>query len=240
MDKKANLALGAVSLVLGLVLSLQFKSVLRTKTNDSAQLARAEQLQLELTAEQEKNEALYNQLMQYKEELAQLRIQAEETGGVSDMFAERLRQMELLAGVTDVSGQGVTVTLRDNGKTNAGAAQTSAFAIHEEDLLRVLNELCDAGAEAISLNGERLIATSSVKCTGGSVTVNGVKYSAPYTISAIGSSDVLERALLQKQGAVEVLRQWGIEVEVKKERSITIAGYVGPTDMEYATTAGKE
>ena len=110
MDKKANLALGAVSLVLGLVLSLQFKSVLRTKTNDSAQLARAEQLQLELTAEQEKNEALYNQLMQYKEELAQLRIQAEETGGVSDMFAERLRQMELLAGVTDVSGQGVTVT----------------------------------------------------------------------------------------------------------------------------------
>ena len=167
--------------------------------------------------------------MQYKEELAQLRIQAEETGGVSDMFAERLRQMELLAGVTDVSGQGVTVTLRDNGKTNAGAAQTSAFAIHEEDLLRVLNELCDAGAEAISLNGERLIATSSVKCTGGSV-----------TISAIGSSDVLERALLQKQGAVEVLRQWGIEVEVKKERSITIAGYVGPTDMEYATTAGKE
>ena len=52
MDKKANLALGAVSLVLGLVLSLQFKSVLRTKTHDSAQLARAEQLQLELTAEQ--------------------------------------------------------------------------------------------------------------------------------------------------------------------------------------------
>ncbi|MFI3114521.1 MAG: DUF881 domain-containing protein [Clostridia bacterium] len=93
--------------------------------------------------------------------------------------------------------------------------------------MRVINELRAAGAEAISINGERILATSEIICAGSTVSVNNRKYSAPYSIKAIGNSSELYGALTMRQGVVEILSKWGIEVEVTEHENLTIEAFDG-------------
>ena len=97
--------------------------------------------------------------------------------------------------------------------------------MHAEDILSVVNELFSAGAEAVSINGQRFVANSSVRCAGSVVNVNGVKIAAPFVISAIGDPDILEAALAFPGGVIDSLRPWGIELEIKKSDKIDIAPY---------------
>ena len=101
----------------------------------------------------------------------------------------------------------------------------------------MINELRSAGAEAISLNGERLIATSEVRCTGAVVTVNGRRYAAPYIIFAIGDPTTLYNALTMRNGVVDILGQWQIDVEVTMSEKLLIPKYNGALELEYASPA---
>ena len=109
-----------------------------------------------------------------------------------------------------------------------------SLLIHDNDLLSVINELRSAGAEAISLNGERILATSEVRCTGAVVTVNGRRYAAPYVVFAIGDPDTLYSALTMRNGVVDVLSQWGITVKVTASDQLLIPKYNGTVEYQYA------
>ena len=114
------------------------------------------------------------------------------------------------------------------------------YLIHDNDLLSVINELRSAGAEAISLNGERILATSEVRCTGAVVTVNGRRYAAPYVIFAIGDPDTLYSALTMRNGVVDILSQWGITVRVTASDQLLIPAYSGTVDYQYAKPAAPD
>ena len=75
-------------------------------------------------------------------------------------------------------------------------------------------ELRDAGAEALSLNGNRILATSEIRCSGSVVTINGRRTSAPFVIDAIGDTDTMFNALMMRNGVVDVLKQWSLQVSV--------------------------
>ncbi|HWQ51560.1 MAG TPA: DUF881 domain-containing protein, partial [Terriglobales bacterium] len=126
--------------------------------------------------------------------------------------------------------------------TDSAAAITTEFLndpnyyiIHDTDILSVVNELRDAGAEAIAINGERLIATSEIRCAGSIVSVNNNRYAAPYVITAIGDPDALESALKMRGGVVDQLAPWGIGVGIEKGELIKINGYTGGITFKYAT-----
>ena len=108
----------------------------------------------------------------------------ERRGQAGEALKAEVKRLETLAGFTDVEGPGVTIIMQDSTAVNTTGDEAD-YLIHDSDLLSVINELRSAGAEAISLNGERLIATSEVRCTGAVVTVNGRRYAAPYIIFAI-------------------------------------------------------
>ena len=100
------------------------------------------------------------------------------------------------------------------------------------DVLSVINELKNAGAEAISINDQRLVSTSAIVCDGNVIQINGQKIGAPFEIKAIGLSEQLA-ALSRPGGYLSILQDYGIGTEVVKSKNITIPKYAGSINYKY-------
>jgi bla regulator protein BlaR1 len=127
---------------------------------------------------------------------------------------------EMLAGTVDVQGPGVIVTLSDNK-----SPRDNSQIVHDVDIRNVINQLLGAGAEAISINGERFSATSSIKVSGTSLLINGNLYSSPFIIKAIGDRGIMLTTLQLKNGLAEYLRNVGLEITIEKSPKISIPGF---------------
>ena len=143
-----------------------------------------------------------------------------------------LERANILAGFADVKGEGVVITLKDSTDTELSL---EAGLVHDTDLTAIVTELKAAGAEAISINGQRIIATTPIRCVGPTIQVNSVKVASPFYIKAIGNSKYLESALNIKNGVVDNLKAYGIEVEVETNNKITIDKYDLALKFKYAS-----
>ncbi len=233
-----KLALVGVCMMFSFLLTVQFKSVdFTAQAVQNNELMRVEELQNLLNKERDKSEALYNELLTYQNDLTAYRDEAASSGDYAALLADQLKRAELVAGITDVVGPGVTVTMTDSEKqiTTDILADPNYYIIHDSDILSVINELRDAGAEALAINGERLLATSEIRCAGSIVSVNNNRYAAPYVITAIGDPSALESALSMRGGVVEQLSLWGIGIAIDQQDSIEIKGYKGGSNFKYAS-----
>ena len=106
--------------------------------------------------------------------------------------------------------------------------------IHDDDLLRLINELRAAGAEALAVNKERLLDISEIRCAGPTVSVNNTRFSPPYQIIALGEPKTLEGALRLRGGVIETLKFWGISVKVEQSDSLTVPAFKGTRRYEFA------
>ena len=235
-NRKVQIALSVVLFLLGFVIVLQFKSVTKNKTAGSYDGQRVETLQTQLNAEKQKNEQLYVQLLEYMDELNGYREEAD----ASKVLSQQLSKAELLAGQTDLEGPGVIVTLTENTNKNNNDPNIEDFMIHDADLLRLINELFDADAEAISINNERLIATSEIRCAGSTVSVNNRRYAAPFVIKAIGDPNNLESALKMPGGIVDLLSMFNVNIDIKKQNTLTVERFSGTIEYKYAQPVQKE
>ncbi|MBW3623553.1 MAG: DUF881 domain-containing protein [Armatimonadetes bacterium] len=179
-----------------------------------------------------------------------------------NVLHKQLQEMKTLAGLTPMAGPGVEVILNDSpkakefakqlsGGTDQGASfqdQLSNFMVHDQDIVGVVNELKQAGAEAIAVNGQRVIATTAIRCVGPVVFINGKASggAAPYTITAIGSARDLEGGLKLPGGYLDQQQLLAYNmVTIKRRDRLEIPAYDGPTMYDYAKpvaeapTAGK-
>ena len=99
------------------------------------------------------------------------------------------------AGVTEVFGPGLEIVLDDSTKNQKVGENPNLYIVHYEDLLRILNELRAAGAEAISVNEQRIGAMSELRCAGPTVSINNVRSAPPYIIKAVGDPKTMAKAL---------------------------------------------
>ena len=233
MQNRGELAVMAVCVVVGLLLAAQLRGAQLAGAADATNASRLETLQSLYNDVVEERDGLTEQVGQLQSELELYRQQAASGDEGSEALKTELEQMEITAGLTDVEGPGVTVVLEDSTQANVTGDEAD-YLIHDNDILSVINELRSAGAEAISLNGERILATSEVRCTGAVVTVNGRRYAAPYVIFAIGDPDTLYSALTMRNGVVDILSQWGITVRVTASDQLLIPAYSGTVDYQYA------
>ena len=233
MQNRGELAVMAVCVVVGFLLAAQLRGVQLAGAADATNASRLETLQSLYNDVVEERDGLTEQVGQLQSELELYRQQAASGDEGSEALKTELEQMEITAGLTDVEGPGVTVVLEDSTQANVTGDEAD-YLIHDNDILSVINELRSAGAEAISLNGERILATSEVRCTGEVVTVNGRRYAAPYVIFAIGDPDTLYSALTMRNGVVDILSQWGITVRVTASDQLLIPAYSGTVDYQYA------
>lgn len=171
-----------------------------------------------------------------------LQKQNEENKALVDLttnLKEQLKNYEMLAGKADIKGKGIIVTLRDNtgdGKNNVDRS-TLLLLVHDADIRNIVNELSSAGAEAISVNDERLVATSEIKADGSVILINNNKLTSPFIIKAIGDPDILERTLKMREGVAEHLQAFGLLAAVEKPETLIIPMYKGELQMRYAQPA---
>ena len=100
--------------------------------------------------------------------------------------------------------------------------------------MSIVNELRAAGAEAISVNGERILSTTAIRCVGPTIQINGTKVASPFHIKAIGNAKYLESALNIRGGVVDNLRSYGILVEIATSDGIVIDKHDDTLVLKYA------
>ena len=115
---------------------------------------------------------------------------SQSTNGKSQLtdLQKQLTQQQISAGITSLEGPGITVTLDDNDDPNR-------YVIHYENLLYLINDLRNAGAEGISINGQRIVVSSEIRCVGNVILVNTTRLAPPFEISVIGNPTNLENAI---------------------------------------------
>ena len=187
----------------------------------STQYQRIEQLSDILLSTEKERDALKVELARLKEN--------------TDMHDKVPEKINLLAGTTAVKGPGVVLEIEDSKKMISSTDNTNLYIIHDEDVLKVINELRAAGAEAIAINEQRLISTSEIRCAGPTISINNTRISAPYEIKAIGNAKNMENAIKMRGGVAESLSVWGIQLNVHKDENIIIPAYNGAVQFKYVT-----
>lgn len=149
-----------------------------------------------------------------------------------------LSNARFLAGLTPVQGPGVVVTLNDSKKTLPGKMPPGIAApslIHDSDINQVVNELRAAGAEAIAVNDQRLVATSSVRTAGPTILINFTPTVPPYIIKAIGNSKTLASAMNLPGGVATQIKAYDSAMfSVREAGVLTLPAYSGGSAPRYA------
>ncbi len=233
--KRGELAVVAAFVLLGFLLGVQLKSVRLHSAVDATSASRLETLQELYNDLSNERDGLADQPATAQKELEDYR-QAAASGEGSEALRQEVDYLSMVAGLTDVEGPGVMVVLQDSTAENTTGDEAD-YLIHDSDLLSVINELRDAGAQALSLNGQRILATSEIRCAGSVVLINGQRVTAPFVIYAIGDPTTLHNALTMRGGVVDVLSQWKIQVNVTMSEKLLIEKYSGSIATNYLTPA---
>lgn len=167
-------------------------------------------------------------------------MEAEEVGLLVEEYQKEIKEKKMELGLLAVEGPGVVIKLHDNAAKRPIGYDVNEDVIHDLDLLILLNDLKIAGAEAISVNDERLMSKSSIICGGPIFRINDQVVGMPLYIKAIGNPDQLYAAMMRQYSYAEYLRSYGLGVEVTVSDHIVIKGYDGDITLQYASPVKEE
>lgn len=224
-SKHAKIMVMIVAAILGFMLATQIKTTERQKTIN---VQRAEELTERLRIVEQQRDDLAKEIE---------RLQANNSDDALETEVERLKEF---AGEVPLEGKGIQLILDDSKVTAQVGENPNLYIIHDDDLLRVINELRAAGAEAISINGERLVSTSEIRCAGPTLSVNNNRSAPPYVILAIGNPSNLASALKLRGGVLDTFKFWGIQAELTMPEVVKIPAFKGRRTFEYAQTAEED
>lgn len=191
---------------------------------------------LKTSTQYQRIEKLSDMLLRTEQERDELKVEVVRLKEDNNVHNEFPQKVNFLAGTTAVKGPGVVLSIEDSKKNISSTDNTNLYIIHDEDVLKVINELRAVGAEAISLNDQRLISTSEIRCAGPTISVNNTRVAAPFVIKAIGNAKSMEDAINMRGGVAESLSVWGIKIDIKKDNNIVIPAYKGATEFKYVTS----
>ena len=236
LDKKI------ISIILGIMcflLTLGIFVQVRTVTNSNSTVSQnyeENNLRAEVLKYKERYENKYKELEEAEEELEIARQESTKNNSELEDKETQIQEGKKILGMTDVTGPGVIITLSDSKKDANSVLNTNELLVHDGDVLSVINELKNAGAEAISINDQRIVPTTSISCGGNIIEINGEKVGAPFVIKAIGLPEQLS-ALDRPGGYLDILRDHSIGAELKQTNSTTIPKYTGVISYKYVTTS---
>lgn len=181
---------------------------------------------------------LRKEVASLRTQVASERADAERRSGGTQQQADAVAGVSTMAGLSAVEGPGLRVTLSDSKLDQPPAGgNVNDLVIHSQDVQAVVNGLWRAGAEAMAINGQRVVSTSAILCVGNTLLLNGTVSSPPYVVSAVGASkdrfdgDRLIRRLKSDASA------FGLTFSVDRPSSVQIPAYSGSTRLNYAKPA---
>lgn len=233
-----SITIGIACFSLMLVMFMQFKVVKQTDIT-SIETMREEDLRTELADWKEKYTELTERYNDVMSKITEYQTEKESDEKTAELLQSELNQLNLALGTTDIQGEGITIILEDRKDTELSDG-TIVSQITDYDLLIVVRELFAAGAEAISINDNRIVAMTDIflrESNGISIMqIDSQRITSPYVIKAIGNRSYLESAANSKDGKLKQLQDAGHGVEVQTSSSnkpIIINAYTGTIDSKY-------
>ena len=221
------ISIGTIALILTMVLFIQFKTVRETDITAIETMREAE-LRTELASWKSKYDEISTKLQDTEEKISNYRNDIENNEKSSQLLEQELIQTEKYLGYTDLEGEGISVKLDD----------TEYKQVESSDILSLVNELRLPGAEAISINEERVVSTTEiVNVDTRFIIVNGKRIVAPYEIKAIGDKKYLESAISIKGGYVDEIKGKEITINYSIEDNITIPKFSGKMTLQNANVS---
>lgn len=202
-----------IATILSVIITMQLVHYSGYTEADSAMVKKVESLANLLKESNQHNEELSKEVLKLEKELFELKHGAKVTKNIAEMYK--------LAGLTEVKGAGLLITITETNTHSKDYANT----LQSDDLLRLVNVLKSAGATAISINNQRLIVTSEITNADNSIIINKKKIAPPYTVKVLGDFDVISSALKIRGGIVEYLSLFNIDVDIQKSADVVINAY---------------
>ena len=235
-NKEFVITITVICFILGLMLAMQLKTV---RVNEEKSTTRTSEVQAQY-AELKKNYDAKILELEEKDRILEEYRKAETDEETVELMKLELLKAQQDAGLTNVRGTGLTILMEDSVADFGSGIDLNNYLVHDEDILKVVNELKSAGAEAISVNNQRIISMSEIRCAGTTIFINGERIGAPFTIKAIGDPAVLESAMTMRGGNVDILKEWGIRFTITREADIVVPKYNKAVSSKYITTVTED
>lgn len=223
-NKKGSIAIVVVSVILGLILSIQVKTVNKDVGEGVLPIYRSQQLASELGKLQSLKDAQENRIDDLEK-----KIQQYESNEIDkDVYLENLykdtMKYRMLSGYVDLEGPGIILEINDP-PTEMQYGSGSGIVDELDLILQIISILNAADAEAISINDQRYTSYTEIVRAADHIEINGVSTGPPIVIKVIGNQDTLESALSIKRGIVWQLRNYDYVVQLKRDENVIIPKY---------------
>ncbi len=230
---KYSLVIFAFSVLLGIFIAIQFKQSipsLAPVTLSSIQATRNE-----INMVKKEIDEFKIMLEDKNEQIKMLESIANGDENIIDILISELDKNKVVAGFEKVQGPGIIIKMEDNLSEEAFGQEYDLDIIHDADVLRIINDLRGAGAEAISINDQRVLSISEIKCGGPIIRINGKSVATPFYIKAIGEPKLLNAAINAPNTYGYALKTIDkINIETTMEDNIIIPEYNGRFNYKYA------
>lgn len=221
-----TITIGLACFVLIAVMFMQFKIIGLTDVTN-IETMREEELRTQLANWKTQYEEVNQKYEETQETIKEYQEKKQSNDETAELLQQELDQINMILGKTDVQGQGVIITINK-------VESEDVPAISAIDLQLIVNSLKNAGAEAISINNERIINTTDiVDIADLYIKINAQRILAPYKIKAIGDQTYLESGLLGNGGIVDELRSVGEDIKIEKSNKVVITKYTGEIKSKY-------
>jgi len=238
MSKKTiSLILGLMCVVLSFGIAVQIKTINGTGTTISTN-TRENELRDAVLKAKEKYDNLYEDLEKMETKLEIERTNSTQNNAELAELENTIKDGNKILGLSEVKGNGVVITVDDSQNISLSSLYVDPnwLIVHDIDIINIVNELKNVGAEAISINEQRIVSTSAIECDGNVIKVNGQKIGAPFVIKAIGLPELL-MSINRFAGYLDYLKEerfLNVDVEKFDKEEITIPKYTGVMKFEYA------
>lgn len=233
---KIAILLGVVCFLLTIAIVVQINTMKGTSSTVSKNFSQ-DSLRDEVLKWKEKYDNETQKLEEAEKELTNIREESTKNDDTASAKEKEIILNNNLLGLTDLEGKGIEISVKDDPNASRETIgildDISQHIVHDGDLRRIVNELKNAGAEAISINDQRIVSTTAITCIGNVIKINNEKVSSPFIIKAIGFPERLESALDRPGGYLDNLKDYGIVTSIKKMDSVQITKYTGVITSKY-------
>lgn len=228
-------AVGIIAMFVGVVLAVQISTTAGSDQGGLVPLAKLKGYEQALKEAQEEKEDALSELLDLEKRLSEIEKEKAEEDSLIAGLVQDNDKYKMAAGVTDVEGPGIVISIKDPANEEYYIEDYSVIMYNYELLLSLVNKLKEAGAEAVSINEQRVVNTTEISLAGSAVRINGRSTAQPYTIKAIGNPETLESTITIRGGIVESMRsKYGLTVDIEKSEELQIARYSGLINFKYA------
>ena len=226
------ITIGIMCVILMTIMFIQFRTVEKTDISGVEEMRETE-LQEALIEWKNKYEETNTKYQETISKVNEYKEKRESNQEATELLETELENSNMILGKTTVEGEGVVITLQSGTATDTDGIEHKADVV-AQDLIQLVNELRYAGAEAISINDERVINMTDIVDIGTKfILVNSNRVSSPYVVKVIGDKKYLQSALNIKNGYVDMKTAEGKKVQVEEKSNVRILKYSGDMNIKY-------